>query len=634
MTPTPTPSSSPPLGEPSARGGWWHEYVCPVHHVELLGPDGDQHRCRHGCEFTAEPWASAWRALELQRDARRFRALTAAAAGGDGAAADLALTWMDDIGARFASIEVEHAGAQEWMVPGRLFHQALSESIWAAAVASGVWTLADCLPGYRLTRLRDAAVPLLTDLNEAAVTARARTELRSNYVAWFNAAGALTSGALARLGAPVPDQEWLTGPAGLHAHVRAAILDDGWEWEGATYYHAFVLLAYLLTLRGTDPAQLPADVSDRILGMVEVLAAIATRDGVLPALHDSPYRAAAADEAIASQHERTEAFELAELAVLVPQFVRTTALDPLAAWCRQVLADDEDASLLAGLNGWFAGAPRTVTPRPDGASALFREAGYAVLRPAAGDWQAVLDFGPHGGSHGHLDKLALYLYGAGVAWQPDFGIVPYGSRLRRDVYRTTMAHPAFSVDHEEQQECAGRLERWSNAAGRTTAVVAAADEAFPGVEARRHLVVLEAGWDGSTSQPAGALLDVLELRAERPRALTAHLRPAVPVTVVTRPGGWLSSWGGRTPLAAAHACSTAAELSFIPGWSPASDPAAANRWLDWTATAAAAVFATLWLPGPPPVSLPEPHVTSDAVSIQGSDRGAPLRYHLTTGELT
>jgi hypothetical protein len=618
------------------RGGWWHEYVCPSHHVELLGPDGTAHQCQYGCRLTGEPWNSAWRALANQADARRFGALADRAGAGDRSAADSALDWLDIYATAYRSIPVEHTGAKEWMVPGRLFQQALSEMIWASAVGSGVWTLAGALDDSRLDRLRATAIPLLTSLGQTAVAARDRTELRSNYVAWFNAAGALTSGALTRLGEETPDEGWIAGPLGLHEQVRAAILDDGWEWEASTYYHAFVLLAYLLTLRGHNPADLPDDVAERIVGMIGVLGAIATPDGVLPSLHDSPYRAAAADEALTSEHQRIEVLELADVAELARQFVRTDALAPLAAWCQEVLSRTGATGALVGRSGWFTGLPPSGepagTPATQG-SRLFPDAGYAVVRPAHGTWQAVLDFGPHGGSHGHLDKLSLYVYGAGVAWQPDPGVVPYGSRLRHDVYRTTRAHPAFSVDDTEQAECAGTLVRWIEDSGRTIAV-AEVDTAYPGVVARRHLVVVD--------RLRGGMLDILELHADRPRRLKAHIRPAVPVTVEVRQGGWGTFWGGATALTAVHACSGRAALEVVPGWSPASDPAAPNHWLDWTVTADRAVFATFWMPGfspgpgslGPTTALPSLRVSVTDVTVHDDTRERETRYDLTTGEVT
>jgi hypothetical protein len=601
------------------RGGWWHDYVCPTHGTELCPPAPDGYPCPHGCRWTGEPFGSAWLGLEHQRNARRIRTLAAAAATGDTAAADRALDWLASYAHAYAEAPARHEGAREWMVPGRLFQQALSESIWAAGVANATWALTGVLDPGRTDRLVREAVPLLAGLHELAASARERTELTSNYVAWFNAAGALTAGALVRLGKSPPDAGWIDGPAGVHAHVRAAVREDGFEWEGSTYYHAFVLLAYLYALRGTDPADLPTDVADRLVAMVEVLGNLVTPDGVLPALHDSPYRRPAGDERLGTEHRRIEVCELAEVVALAGQLVRTRVLDRLAGWCRQVLAGSDEAGLLDGPAGWFGGPPlpdRAGTTGP----VVFRRAGYAVLRPGDISWLAVLDFGPHGGSHGHLDKLSLYLYGDRVAWQPDPGVVPYGSPLRRDVYRTTRAHPTFSVDGAEQAECAGRLLRWAGD-GPSTAVVAAADDAYPGIRARRHLVVV-----------AGGLLDVLELAARAggyEHRLAVHLRPAVPVRVRAEDGSWRTDWGGAVPLAARHACSVAARLAPVPGWAPADDPSQPQQWLDWTTRARAAVFATVWLPGhhagePLPLSL---EVTAQAVTIHRPDRAS---YHYVT----
>lgn len=587
---------------PAARGGWWHAYVCPTHAVELdpVDPGRPDHRCRHGCVFTGEPYTSAWVALDHQRTVRRIRLLAARAgsAGAEAEAADEAITMVAAYADAYLAIGPgDHDGAAEWMVPGRLFHQALSESIWAAGIAGAVWTLAERVDVERTARLAEAAEPLLTALHDTAVVARERTELRSNYVAWFDAAGALCAGALQRLGAtPAPDPGWIDGPAGIHAHLRAAVLDDGWQWEGSTYYHAFVLLAALSALRGTDPADLPADIGRTLRGMVAVLGGLAGSDGVLPSLHDSPYRRSAGDEDLRTEHQVTEVCELAEVVGLVRGLVDATTaerLDPLAAWCRQVLAGRDEEALLDPPAGWFAGPPPAyddgdrdgIGSPPAGSSILFDKAGYAVIRPSHRRWRAVLDFGPHGGSHGHLDKLALYVQGDGTAWQPDPGVTPYASRLRTDVYRTVRAHPAFSVDGAEQAEGTGRLVRWADD-GRS--VVVAADDSYPGVRARRRLHIV----DDDT------LLDIVEIDADRECDLTVHLRPAVPVRVHADDTGGRVHWNGAVPLVTGHACSAAARLVMVPGWSPADDPTRPQSWVDWTATASSAVFATVWQFGP------------------------------------
>ncbi len=229
---------------------------------------------------------------------------------------------------------------------------------------------------------------LLRALGTAAGQARdalvADGRFDSNYTAWLIAAGAACSGR----------PEWISGQHGMGDHVLAAIRPDGWEWEGSTYYHGFVLRAYLLTLEALPHVAVPGQVRSRLTAMVGVLDTLTTSGGLLPALHDGPYDRPPAQ------------YEMDELRELLP------------------------------LLGAGANQPGPVTVYPT--------TGYAVLRGSG--LHAVVDFGPHGGSHGHRDKLALYLYGANTPWQPDPGQVPYAHRGWRQHYASTAAHPTFSVD--------------------------------------------------------------------------------------------------------------------------------------------------------------------------------------------
>lgn len=295
-------------------------------------------------------------------------------------------------------------------------------------------------------------------------------QLASNYTAWLNAAGV----AAGRAAAAVREEawegagRWLEGEHGLYAHLRAAVADDGWEWEGSTYYHGFVLRAALLALRSTAPSALPADVVRVLAGMTDVLAAVATPGGVLPALHDGPYR------------RNALGLEWLELIALAQQSVPSDALAAVADRVRAELGDADDA-LDRELGGWFAGPPllRRAAPAP---VTVFPSTGYAVLRAAG--VHALVDFGPHGGSHGHRDKLSLYLYGDTTAWQPDPGQVPYAHPEFRDLYTSTAAHPAFRVDGAEQAECAGAL-----TAADAVSVTAEVTEAYEGVRAVRRVAV-------------------------------------------------------------------------------------------------------------------------------------------------
>ncbi|WFF04495.1 heparinase II/III family protein [Micromonospora sp. WMMD1076] len=501
---------------PPGRGGWWHAYVCPVHGVELahdglltgVFPPGGA-RCRHGCRVDDPAVRDAWTVLAHQACARRLRALARSSRPGHRAAATRLLVGYAD---RYAALGgAAHGEAAEWMLRGRLFHQALTEAVWAVTVGQAVQALraaGDPLPAE--------VSGLLAALTDAAGQARdslvADGRFDSNYTAWLIAAGAVCSGR----------PEWLTGPYGLHAHVLAAVRPDGWEWEAATYYHHFVLRAYLLAVGARPETPLPPPVRERLVAMAAVLDTITTPGGLLPMLHDGPYLRPEAE------HELAELAELRPLLGDVP-----AAADPVVCY-------------------------------PD--------AGYALLRGHG--LHALVDFGPHGGSHGHLDKLSLYLYGADTPWQPDPGQVPYAHRGWRRHYRSTVAHPTFRVDGLEQAECAGRLighDRRSVSVG--------CDDAYPRVSARREL-----------SRRDGALVDELVVTADRPRRITLGLRPDVELAV--RPaadGGFDTVWSGRQVLRGRHQASVAADLVVRPGPGPADDPQRTRTWVDWSVEDATAV---------------------------------------------
>jgi len=494
-----------PLTLPEGRGGWWHDYVCQVHGIALdpVGLTSGKFPsagapCRYGCRIDNERVRAAWTVLAHQECARQIAVL--ARSGVDDQ--QVATRLLGEYAVRYASAPTTHEGAAGWMLRGRLFQQALTEAIWAVRLAEAASALPTVPAEVRA---------LLDSLARQAATARQELveqgRFTANYTAWLNAAGALCAG----------DPSWLDGPHGTNEHVLAATGEDGWEWEASTYYHTFVLRAYLLALRGRPDARLPAPVLARLREMVAALAAVRTPGGNLPALHDGPYAGVGVEA------------EYAELWALVAE------------------------------RGW-------PVPEPTEPVTVFGRAGYAVLR--APGVHAIVDFGPHGGAHGHRDKLALYLYGTTSAWQPDPGQVPYGHPVWRAHYATTAAHPAFQVDGVEQAECTGSLIEADE-----TSVTVGVDTAYPGVRARRRLAVQD-----------GTLVDTLTVAADTPRRISLLLRPDVPLSVRTEGEVTHSVWAGAELLVGRHTCDRPAAMVCRPGPGPADDPQRTTTHVDWTVT--------------------------------------------------
>ena len=85
----------------------------------------------------------------------------------------------------------------------------------------------------------------------------------------------------------------------------------------------------------------------------------------------------------------------------------------------------------------------------------------AVLRDGwdRDDAYLILDYGPHGGGHGQLDKLTFILFDDGRQWIPDGADAPHYSIFpeQRTWHRQTVSHNTVLADGKSQQPAAGRL---------------------------------------------------------------------------------------------------------------------------------------------------------------------------------
>ncbi|MEV0803954.1 heparinase II/III family protein [Kribbella sp. NPDC050281] len=556
---------------PAERGGWWHQYVCPAHGVELEHEGFETGEfpaggvpCAYGCRVDTETVRGAWRVLAHHWWARRIRLLSY-----DGAGAEL-LTSYARLYLKLTE-SGEHEQAQGWMQRGRLFHQALTDAVWGVPIAHAIRNLAG------RAELAET-LPMLDDMIDGARRARdamvAQDKFSSNYTAWFNALGVTAGQAAAAVRGESWDgeKEWLTGEYGQFAHLEVATGEDGFEWEASTYYHGFVLRAYLLSLRGADPAQIP----DRLDAMIGALAGIATDGGILPALHDGPYRRVPL------------ALEWLEIVALARQFTTNHGLDAVATQARAEVGPSYDG-LEDRFDGWFAGPPRSGMVRSWPTIEVSNS--YAVVR--TGGIHAILDHGPHGGSHGHHDKLALYLYGATTRWQPDPGQVPYGHAEWRRHYKSAAAHPTIRIDRLDPDEATGAITYDE------TSVTAEIAGWYDGVRATRHLIAGD-----------GYLVDVVRVTVDREREIVLQFRPDVELSVEVTPSEVRTIWTGDETLYGYHVGQAVPLVR--PGPGPADDPQRTRTGLDWTAVGTTATFCSVYS-----TTVAAVEVTDDAVAVNG-----------------
>ncbi len=272
----------------------------------------------------------------------------------------------------------------------------------------------------------------------------------------------------------------------LH-HLRCGVRREGQWWEGTPGYHLNVVIhlqmnAELLRRAGHDLYRDPE------------FAAIfrSTYDVLLRAVTPAMTVFGKNDGGTLWLPEWASVFEIG--------YARFR--DPGYGW---ILKHGERISPLALLYG----EPEVTGTAPPVDSNVLATVGWAVMRAPRNEryWQeglcAMLDFGPHGGWHGHPDALSLDLYALGQELLRDAGMAPagYGIREHWDWYRHTLGHNTVTVDGLQQMFVYGDDDAAAEAGsgGRVTfdalatdlQVIETLDEAaYPGADYQRAVVVV------------------------------------------------------------------------------------------------------------------------------------------------
>jgi hypothetical protein len=119
--------------------------------------------------------------------------------------------------------------------------------------------------------------------------------------------------------------------------------------------------------------------------------------------------------------------------------------------------------------------------------------GYAILVSGKSDqatWMC-LKYGPHGGGHGHPDKLNFILYSRGQVVASDPGTRAYGSPFHSGWDRATVAHNTLIVDQRSQDAAQGQCLAFGNEKGVEYAM-GEAGKIYKGIQFFRTIALLNA----------------------------------------------------------------------------------------------------------------------------------------------
>ena len=343
--------------------------------------------------------------------------------------------------------------------PSRVFFSTYLESIWLLQLSVAVSILEAGATSHGGDQFRERIVQpssaLIAQFNEGL----------SNRQVWNSAALGIAANLLGR-----QDQvdRAIHGTGGLRHFLDSGLLSDGSWYEGENY-HLFAHrgLWYLVTLADDSGAQLPDESLRRFAAAFVAPLRTALPDYTFPARRDSQYRASLRQWRIAESLELGLARSpgSAELAAGLTRLYSEGSAGDAARWRSTGEAERNvpGVCLTRADLGWksllFARPRLPDQPVVAARSALMEGQGFGVIRRDEGQTYVALDYGHTGGSHGHPDRLNLWLV---LGDQRVFEDVGTGSYVERTLhwYRSTLAHNAPLIDGQSQDPVPGSLRAW------------------------------------------------------------------------------------------------------------------------------------------------------------------------------
>ncbi len=430
-----------PLNVPTEGAGWTHNYTCSQHATRLEYDRDKPHE--HACSvdgeiFSGGVYDDAWRAFrnhELIASAHAAAMLWVMS--GEQSYLDHAAQVLKAYAECYPAYEVHGKNAGQ----GRLMGQSLDESVWSIPAAWTYDMIREALPEPEQQLIESQ---LLHGLGQHLLTQL--WTLIHNIQCWHLAGLATLSVALNadEYMQPIFDPQW-----GFDAQLATGVLDDGWWWEGSPHYHFYTLQALCslgIAVRERQPDLLARP---RFRKMFDAPLEMLRPDMSLPALNDGWIDISYAGG----------------IAQYMMVFERAYGFWQDADHAQIMMHIYEDYAPRTTADALLFG-PDILPEHGDlpAENILHAASGYAVLKSRDNQQHLMLKYGPHGGGHGHADKLGLLLWGYGERLSTDLGTPGYGIPMNKSWYRQTLAHNTVLLDQTEQPPQTGQLVRFDTLA--------------------------------------------------------------------------------------------------------------------------------------------------------------------------
>ncbi|MBI4891701.1 MAG: heparinase II/III family protein [Acidobacteria bacterium] len=413
------------------EGGQWTLWdVCPVHGVHLRYTPPATKTCPlDNKQYSGWPYDQVTYDRRLDDLANAARDLALAYRWtGERAYAEQSAWILKEKARKYLTYALHDKDNKTTRSGARMHSQTLDESVWLLPVA---WAY-DLLRGVDVFTPEERAEIENNLLREAVKTIQRNDAGMSNWQSWHNAA-------IGAVGFALGDEELIRaaidGKSGFRYQMANSVTPDGFWYEGAWGYHFYALdpLLRLATMAGQGGYDLFS--SEPLKKMFDAPLYMVLPSGNLPAFNDS-------------------------------KEVNLYGYDTLYEYAYARYGEQQYAAVLGrrtrGLNALLFGAEEAPPVAIEGLrSAALPESGYVILRAPEGDHTVAMKYGPHGGGHGHYDKLNFVSFANGATQALDPGTQSYAAPTHGTWDKLTIAHNTVTVDETVQAEATGRLE-WAD----------------------------------------------------------------------------------------------------------------------------------------------------------------------------
>jgi len=327
---------------------------------------------------------------------------------------------------------------------------------WTSSLEAGLRIIAWC---WAILFIRDSEALDASLFSELLVSIRSHARHIERYLSYYFSPNThLTGEALGLLYAGVvfPElkhaERWRSlATRILIGEIERQVLPDGVYFERSTCYQRYTADTYLhlLILASRNGLELPAEVTQRLRGMLDALVTLRQPDGSMPSIGDAD-----GGSLLPLSTPRPNDFR--------PMFSTAAVLfeEPAYAWAAGELAPD--TLWLFGTAAIRIFESIDAAPPTSPKCRVFPDGGFAVMRNG---WDReshslIFDTGPLGcdisSGHGHADLLSIQCSLFGQPYLVDAGTCCYtASQELRDFFRGTAAHSTVMIDGKSQAQPTG-----------------------------------------------------------------------------------------------------------------------------------------------------------------------------------